>query len=168
VPQPTGCVASHTIFKPVVQFNRLVFNYIVLGYWCAIPKYARQEARHDCHAAICSACHHHDVCCGRRRRAALAVPKGGVSDDAAGHGAKDSCADGIGTRDGATGASLFSHTLNWLEPKSTGSSLHSGPIENCALGDSSTQRWFCRGATAQALRFTQGETKACAIGLRET
>jgi hypothetical protein len=35
------------------------------------------------------------------------VLESGVSDNAAGDGLQDSCADGIGARDGATGSGLF-------------------------------------------------------------
>jgi len=66
-----------------------------------------REARHDRHAAICNACDYHDVCGGCCRGDALGVSKGGVSDDATGYGAEDSGADGIGARDGATGAGVF-------------------------------------------------------------
>jgi hypothetical protein len=48
------------------------------------------------------------------------VPGSGVSDDAAGHGAKDSRADRIGARDSATGPGLFGTALNWFELMSTG------------------------------------------------
>jgi len=71
-----------------------------------------REARHDGHAAICNACDCHDVCGGCCCGAALGVLEGGVSDDAACHGAKDSCADGIGARDGAIGSGVFHFEVN--------------------------------------------------------
>jgi hypothetical protein len=63
------------------------------------------------------------MCGGCCRWAALGVPEGSVSDDAAGDGATDSSADGIGTRDGAIGAGVFGFALNGPKPKSASESL---------------------------------------------
>jgi len=45
---------------------------------------------------------------------------GGILDDAAGYGAKDSFARGVGARDGATGAGVCSAEVIGIGPKSTG------------------------------------------------
>src|SRR5260370_16550628 len=75
-----------------------------------------KEARHDRYAAIRNPCYYHDICGRGCRWAELAVPGGGVSGHASGHGAKDSCADRIGARDSATGPGLFPTPLRKKGP----------------------------------------------------
>ena len=48
----------------------------------------------------------------------MAVPGGGVSDDAARHGSKGSGANRTGARDSTTGAGLFGLALKWIKLRS--------------------------------------------------
>jgi hypothetical protein len=95
-----------------------LYQYIEIGHDGAVCQIATEEARHDRHGELGHTDYHHDVCGGCRGGAELAVPEGGIFDDAAGYGAKDSFARGIGAWDGATDAGVFGDALNWFELRS--------------------------------------------------
>jgi hypothetical protein len=97
-----------------------LYQYIEVGHNGANCQIATEEAGHDRHDAICNAGYHHDVCGCGGGWVELAVPPGGILDDAAGDGAKDSFAHGVGARDGATGEGFCCAEVSLLEPESTG------------------------------------------------